>query len=124
MAYDAHRVSAALQAAFAESSGRYVCLVAQDAQGRVAGGLLAVLERHIFSPQVTASIMHFDVLPEKRAGGYAVRLIRAFEQWCQNRQIAEIAFGINSVDDEAEIQRLGRFARKLGYRKMGESYVK
>lgn len=95
-----------------------------DSEERVAGGLLATLERHIFSPQITASIMHFDVLPEKRSAGYALRLIKAFEAWCKNRQVAEINFGINSVDDAAELARLGRFAQRLGYRKIGESYVK
>jgi GNAT superfamily N-acetyltransferase len=124
MPYDAQRVAAALQAAFEENSGRYVCFVATDSQDKVAGGLLATLERHIFSPQITASIMHFDVLPEKRAAGYALRLIKAFEAWCKNRQIAEISFGINSVEDATELGRLGRFAQRLGYRKAGESYVK
>lgn len=124
MPYDADRVAASLQASFAAADGRYICFVATDTQGRVAGGLLATLERHIFSPQITASIMHFDVLPEKRSAGYALRLIKAFEAWCKNRQIAEISFGINSVEDEQEIARLGRFAKRLGYRKIGESYVK
>ena len=124
MPYDAQRVAAALQSSLAEPTGRYVCFVATDAQGQVAGGLLATLERHIFSPQITASIMHFDVLPEKRSAGYALRLIKAFEQWCNNRKIHEISFGINSVEDEIEIQRLARFAKRLGYRKAGESYVK
>jgi GNAT superfamily N-acetyltransferase len=124
MPYDAARVTAALQAAFATADGRYVCFVATDSQGQVAGGLLATLERHIFSPQITASIMHFDVLPEKRTAGYALRLIKAFEAWCNNRQIHEISFGINSVDDAQELARLARFAQRLGYRKIGESYVK
>ena len=113
-----------LHAAFEKSDGRYVCFVATDSAQQVAGGLLAVLERHIFSDQISASIIHFDVLPEKRAAGYALRLIKAFEAWCKNRQIAEINFGINSVDDAQELARLGRFATRLGYRKIGESYVK
>jgi GNAT superfamily N-acetyltransferase len=124
MSYDAQRVAAALHSAFEEKSGRYVCFVATDTVDQVAGGLLATLERHIFSPQITASIMHFDVLPEKRSAGYALRLIKAFEAWCKNRHISEISFGINSVDDPIELARLGRFAQRLGYRKIGESYVK
>ncbi len=124
LTYDAQRVSQALQAAFEKSDGRYVCFVATDAADKVAGGLLAVLERHIFSDQISASIMHFDVLPEKRAAGYAVRLIKAFEAWCKNRNTVEINFGINSVDDPKELDRLGRFAKRLGYRKIGESYVR
>ena len=124
MAYDAQRVTQALQAAFEKPDSRYVCFVATDKADQVAGGLLAVLERHIFNDQISASIMHFDVLPEKRSAGYALRLIKAFEVWCKNRKIAEINFGINSVDDAQELARLGRFATRLGYRKIGESYVK
>jgi hypothetical protein len=88
------------------------------------GALLAVLEKHIFSDQLTASIMHYDVLPEKRMGGYGARLMKAFELWCNNRKVAEINFGINSADNASELALLGQFATKLGYTKVGENYVK
>jgi len=42
-------------------------------------------------------------LPKKRAAGHAPRLIKAIEVWCQNRQIAEIKFGIYSVDAQKAI---------------------
>jgi hypothetical protein len=32
--------------------------------------------------------MYYDVLPDKRMGGYGVRLLKAFEQWCKNREVA------------------------------------
>lgn len=128
MVYDEARVAQTLSAALSQGnghgSGRYVCFVSEDSQGQVVGGLLAVLEKHIFSQQHTASIMHYDVLPDKRMGGYGVRLLKAFEQWCKNRQVAEINFGINSVAEAREMQRLGGFARKMGYAKVGENYVR
>lgn len=124
MTYDEARVAQTLNAALAPGNGRYVCLVANDSQDHVVGALLAVLEKHIFSQQLTASIMHYDVVPDKRMGGYGVRLLKAFEQWCKNRQVQEINFGINSVEEAREMQRLGGFARKMGYAKVGENYVR
>lgn len=122
--YDEARVAQTLTAALTQSKDRYVCFVADDSQGQVVGGLLAVLEKHIFSQQITASIMHYDVLPEKRMGGYGVRLLKAFEQWCTNRKIVEINFGINSVGELQEMRRLGSFAVRMGYSKVGENYVR
>jgi len=99
--------------------GRYAFLVAESA-GRVAGGLIGVMERQIFTAVATASIMHFDVLPEHRMGGHAVRLLRAFERWARNRKAFEISFGTNSG---VEIETLRRFATRMGYAKVGENYV-
>jgi len=53
-----------------------------------------------------------------------VRLLKAFEQWAQNRRAIEINFGINSVDDDAELVRLTRFARRLGYQMVGANFSK
>jgi GNAT superfamily N-acetyltransferase len=120
-AYHDARVANSLREAFEKGKGRYVCLVAEGSDKKVVGALLAVLERQIFSELLTASVMHYDVLPEKRMGGYGVRLLKAFEQWAANRKVAEIAFGINSG---VEAEAVGRFARKMGFEKVGENFVK
>ncbi len=65
--------------------------------------------------------MHYDVLPEARMGGYAVRLLRAFEQWAKNRKVIEISLGVNSGVD---LDTTGRFFQKMGYLKVGENFVK
>ena len=88
--------------------------------GQIVGALIAVLEQHIFSAQLTASVMHYDVLPEKRMGGYGVRLLKALEQWCENRQVVEINLGINSL---TEMDSVGQFVRKMGYSKTGENWL-
>ncbi len=119
--YDEARVGQALQAAIVNGNGRYVCLVAQDSRTCVVGVLLATLEQHIFSEQLTASVMHYDVLPESRMGGWGVRLLRAFEQWAANRKVFEISFGINSG---GEHEAVGRFAARMGFVKVGENFVK
>jgi hypothetical protein len=74
--------------------------------------------------QLTASIMYYIVLPEKAMGGYGVRLIKAFERRSKNRKLVETGFGINSISHTDELARLGSFARKLGYGKVGENYVR
>lgn len=119
--YHEERVTKALHDAFERGNGRYVCFVAEGSGGQVAGALLAVLERQIFSELLTASVMHYDVLPEKRMGGYGVRLLKAFETWAANRKVAEIAFGVNSG---ADADAVGRFASKMGFEKVGENFVK
>lgn len=40
------------------------------------------------------------------------------------RDAVEINFGINSVEEAQEMQRLGGFAMKMGYTKVGENYVR
>jgi GNAT superfamily N-acetyltransferase len=115
------RVAQSLRSALGEGKSRYVCLVAEAGDKQVVGALLAVLERHMFTDQLTASVMHYDVLPERRMGGYGLRLMKAFEQWAANRKVAEIAFGVNSGGDSAQI---GAFARKFGFKPVGENFVK
>jgi L-amino acid N-acyltransferase YncA len=121
LAYDEARVAQTLHAALTQRKDRYVCFVAVAADGQVVGLLLGVLERHIFTHQFTASVMVYAVLPERRTGGHGLRLMKAFEQWARNRQVAEIAFGINSG---AEHDAVAAFARKLGFVGVGENLVK
>nr|WP_236589997.1 GNAT family N-acetyltransferase [Ramlibacter aurantiacus] len=118
--YDEARVVRSLQAAL-QRPDRYVCLVAEAADGQLAGWLLAVLERHVFSDQLVASVMHYGVPPERRMGGWGVRLMKAFELWAASRQVEEIAFSVNSGHDT---ERIGAFARRLGYGAVGENFVK
>jgi GNAT superfamily N-acetyltransferase len=119
--YKPAKVAQALIDAITKGQHKYVFFVATGAESRIVGGLLGVLEQHIFSDQLTASVMHFDVLPESRMGGHGVRLLKAFETWCANRKVVEIAFGINSGD---HLEVLGRFAGRMGYTKIGENFVK
>lgn len=119
--YNAQKVAQAFSDLIRHGKGKYAFLVALGAEGRMVGALIGVMEQQIFSDAFTASVMHFDVLPEARMGGYGVRLLRAFEQWAKNRKAIEVSFGVNS---EAEIESLATFAGKMGYRKVGENFVK
>jgi hypothetical protein len=71
-----------------------------------------------------SAFTHYNVPPEKRMGGYGVRLMKACEQLCHNRKVVEINFGINSADNASELALLGQFATKLGYAVAGENHSK
>jgi GNAT superfamily N-acetyltransferase len=107
--------------AITKGKHKYVFFVAIGAESKLVGGLLGVLEQHIFSDQLTARVVHFDLLPEARMGGHGVRLLKAFETWCANRKVVEITFGINSGN---HLETLGRFAQRMGYTRIGENYLK
>lgn len=119
--YNAQKVAQAFADLMNKGLTKYVFLVAQDSQGKVVGGLIGLVEQQIFSDAWTASVMHYDVLPEARMGGYAVRLLKAFEQWAKNRNVIEITVGVNSG---ADTDTVGRFIAKMGYEKVGENFVK
>lgn len=119
--FNAQKVANAFADLIRDPSGKYVFFVATSADESPVGALIGVVEQQIFTDAYTASIMHFDVLPEARMGGYAVRLLRVFEQWAQNRKVVEICFGINSG---TEVDMLERFALKMGYHKVGDNYAK
>jgi GNAT superfamily N-acetyltransferase len=119
--YKPQKVAQALTDVITKGQHKYVFFVATGAHAQVVGGLLGVLEQHMFSDQLTASVMHFDVLPEARMGGHGVRLLKAFETWCANRKVVEIVFGINSGE---HLETLANFAGRMGYRAIGQNFVK
>lgn len=119
--YKAERAAKAFESLITQGPHKYVFMVAEGAEQRVVGALIGVLEQHIFSEQLTASIMHFDVWPEARMGGYGIKLLKAFESWRRNRGVIEINFGINSVEGAAPE---ARFVNRLGYKCVGGNFSK
>jgi GNAT superfamily N-acetyltransferase len=115
------RVTKAFNDLIAQGEGKYVFFVAENADKQIVGALIGVLEQQIFSDLLTASVMHFDVLPEARMGGWGVRLLKAFEQWAKNRNVFEIAMGVNSG---VHAESVGVFLKKMGYASVGENFVR
>lgn len=81
--------------------------------------MIGCVEQHFFSEQLVASIIHYDVLPEKRMGGAGLRLLTAFRKWAENRGAFELSAGINSG---IELDKMDRFLRKLGFQQTGGNY--
>lgn len=120
--YSPERVTKAFESLICQGQKKYVFMVAEGANGRVVGALIGVIEQHIFSALLTASVMHIDVLEEARMGGYGVRLLKAFEIWARNRSVVEICFGVNSLEPGSASD--SGFCERLGYKPVGRNYVK
>jgi GNAT superfamily N-acetyltransferase len=118
--FSAQKTANSLAALIRHDKGKYAVFVAENSENKIVGGLIGVMEQQIFSDAFTASIMHIDVVPEARMGGYGVRLIKSFEQWAKNRGAFEICFGVNS-GSENELQPL---VERLGYKFVGGNFVK
>lgn len=117
--FNPERVAGNLMAVIQDQRGIYCFLVAEDASGVAVGGLVGCLERHVFSDQLVATLVHYDVLPEKRMGGAGLRLLTAFRKWAENRGAFELSAGISSGTD---LNKMDRFMRRLGFQLTGGNY--
>lgn len=120
--YNPGRVGLQLRAAIETGqnrNGTHCFFVAEDSQGQSIGGLIGCMEQHFFSEQMVASVIHYDVLPEKRMGGTGLRLLMAFRKWAENRGAFELNAGVNSGTD---LDKMDRFLRKLGFKQTGGNY--
>lgn len=94
--------------------------VAEDESGQIIGALIACVERHFFSDLLVASVIHYDVLPERRMGGAGLKLLIAFRQWAENRGAFELSLGVSSG---VEMEKMDRFLKRLGFRQTGGNYA-
>lgn len=120
--FNAERVAQNLQAIIeiGQNEKRTHCFfVAEDADGAIIGALIGCVERHFFSDLLVASVVQYEVLPEKRMGGAGLRLLSAFRKWAENRGVFELSVGINSG---VEIEKMDRFLKRLGLRLTGGNY--
>ncbi len=70
--------------------------------------------------KLVASLMHYDVLPQKRMSGASLRLLKAFRKWAENRGAVELAVGVNSGDS---IEKHDKFLKRLGFQPVGGNYA-
>lgn len=117
--YDTERTTLSLHAVLRNPRGGHCFFVAEDSTGETVGFLIGCIEQHFFSSQLVASVIHYDVLPEKRMGGAGVRLLMAFKQWAENRGAVELSAGVNSGTD---LGKLDRFLRRMGFKMTGGNY--
>ncbi|MEP4111846.1 MAG: GNAT family N-acetyltransferase, partial [Sneathiella sp.] len=104
-----------------ENKKKYVILIAEQ-EGEAIGFLTAWAGRHYLSKtDVAATVTAFFVLPEKRGGFAALKLIDGFRQWAKNRDAKSIHIHVTSG---IRIRETDRFLRKIGFRSMGGNYAK
>lgn len=95
-------------------------LLAEADDGQLAGGLIGCIESHLFSSLPVASVIVYGVLPERRMSGAALRLMKAFIRWAQQRGAKELNAGINSA---RHTRRSERFLQKMGFIRTGGNYA-
>jgi N-acetylglutamate synthase-like GNAT family acetyltransferase len=117
--FNPERVAANLRAAIESPRGTHCFIVAENSAGKPVGCLVGCVERHFFSDQVVASVIQYNLLPENRMGGAGLKLLTAFKKWAENRGAYELAVGINSGTDLAQMDS---FLRKLGFQMTGGNY--
>lgn len=117
--YNAERVAQNLRAVVGNPRGSHCFFVAEDSAGNPAGGIIGCIEQHFFSSHPVASVIHYDVLPEKRMSGAGLRLLTAFRKWAENRGAVELNAGVNSGTD---LDKLDSFLRRLGFKLTGGNY--
>lgn len=121
--YNAERVALNLRAVIetGQNANKTHCFfVAEGDAGQIIGALIGGVERHFFSDLLVASVIHYDVLPERRMSGAGLKLLAAFRKWAQNRGVYELSVGINSG---VELEKMDRFLKRLGFRQTGGNYA-
>lgn len=122
--YLPEKVARSFEAIILDQRNKYIFMVAESAAGEIVGALIGVLERHIFSDALIASVIHFDVLPEKRMGRHALKLMLAFEAWAERTSALEISFGQNSAEAPKDVSSFDRLLRRQGYKLCGANYFR
>ena len=120
--YDAVRVADNLAGIIElgqNTNGTHCLLLAEDGRSEVAGVLIGLIERHLFSDLAVANVLVYYVFPDKRMSGAGFRLITAFRKWAENRSAFEICIGINSA---AHVHRTDRFLTRIGFQRTGGNY--
>jgi len=117
--FNAERVAANLRAAVENPRGTHCFFVAVGSAEQPVGCLIGCAERHFFSDQVVASVIQYNLLPDKRMSGAGLKLLTAFKKWAENRGAYELAVGINSG---ADLKQMDSFLRKLGFQMTGGNY--
>lgn len=118
--YKPEKVGMQLKALIEHKAGTHCFLVAESSDHQPVGGLVGCIESHIFSDRPVATLVHYDVLPEHRVGGAAVRLLIAFRKWAENRGAFELCVGVNSGVD---LDKMDQFFKKLGFEVTGGNYA-
>lgn len=98
----------------------WLALVATLDNGQVVGYLAAFLTEFFFNREKQASDLMVFVSPSYRGSRAAVQLIRAYKAWAKSKGAREAVLGLRIG---ANVERTGRFYRKLGFQQEVPIYV-
>ncbi|MDO8300721.1 GNAT family N-acetyltransferase [Lacisediminimonas sp.] len=99
--------------------GTHCVLIAEDDAGEVAGLLIGMISKPLFSDQSVAGVLVYYVFKDKRMRGAGFKLLWSFRKWAEKCSAFEICVNIHNG---AQIQRTDRFLTRLGFRHTGGNY--
>jgi hypothetical protein len=117
--YDSTKVEAKLLELVRRRPTSQCFLVAESADGQMAGVLIGCIEKLFFNDEYSARCLIVFVTPAFRGSSAAVKLILAFKRWAENRRAVDLCIGIAGGVHPA---RTDRFLKKLGFRLDGGNY--
>lgn len=114
LTYNAGKVYSMLTTALHDP--RYFLHVAEQDNGELAGGFAGIAMPHWCSDDEVACDLALFVEPGRRGGMAAVRLIKAFVAWAENRSAKQINLGISTGVHTEETAQL---YRAIGLKQFG-----
>lgn len=122
--FDQGKVEATIMAMVGTyATGPAECVLVSERDDRVTGVFGAVMQDHLFGPDLVAREVLFYVKPEHR-GTFAragIKLVRAFERWAFSRGAMELVVGSSTMITPETTLRLYQY---LGYHSHGFSMIK
>lgn len=122
--FDQSKVEATIQAMVGTyATGPAECVLVSERGDHVTGVFGAVMQDHLFGPDLVAREVLFYVKPEHR-GTFAragIKLVRAFERWAFDRGALELVVGSSTMITPETTLRLYQY---LGYHSHGFSMIK
>jgi GNAT superfamily N-acetyltransferase len=100
------------------SSATGLLLVAED-EGKLIGGIAAVITEHWYSHDKMAYDLAVFVRPDKRGGILAARLINAYAAWARDHGAVITQIGISTG---VNVDTTGAMLEHLGYTRSGLLY--
>lgn len=109
-----------------ESFGKFVDgetfeIFVAEASNKIVGFMMAVISPHFFTKEVEVEHYIFYVHPTKRGSKAAMLLIAEMERWGKEQGATASRIGIHTA---LNIERTGRFYKKMGYRLIGTLFRK
>lgn len=105
MVYSADRAWRRLE----EMIGRSDCcvMVAVDEIGELCGFLIGTVSEYAFAHDFVAQLDFIYLVPVRRSGLTAMKMLTAFKRWAMNREVAEIVLSNRfGAENEAYVSKL------------------
>lgn len=98
-------------------------LILETSDGEIIGFLAGYLAEYDFADDYFADEWHFYIVPEYRGGIAAIKMLKAYENWCREKNAREMYFTWFGHFSDAHDAPDSIFAR-LGFEKTGATYWK